>query len=122
MNASGFDTSPDADLVSPQTLATEEGASFAMMVQRAAQVLDRHLRTVAVKTKVLIKVLQLGFAPSEALLPFNDTHTDILLTEALHKSSCVRNSCQPPSHRSRGLQFAHPALHPGELVGPSLHF
>ena len=54
-DASGLDTSPDTVLVSP-TLVTEEGASFAMVVKGAAEVLDLQLPSLEVITHVLTEL------------------------------------------------------------------
>ena len=70
-DASGLDTSPDAGLVSPPTVVTEEGASFAIVVRRAVEVLDLQLPTVDVKTSILTEVLQLGVSNTEPLLHYN---------------------------------------------------
>ncbi|KAJ1198716.1 hypothetical protein NDU88_002555 [Pleurodeles waltl] len=77
--ASGLDTSPDTGMLSPPNVATEEGASFAMVVRRAAEVLDLKLPTVPVRTNILTEVLQPGVSTSELLLPFNEALTDVLL-------------------------------------------
>ncbi|KAJ1083903.1 hypothetical protein NDU88_004058 [Pleurodeles waltl] len=55
--ASGLDTSPDTGLLSLPTVATEDGATYAMVVHRVAEVLDFKLSSVPV---VLTEVLQPG--------------------------------------------------------------
>ena len=51
-------------------VATEDRASFVMVVRRAAEVLDLQLPSVEVETNVLTEVLQPGGSHSEPLLPF----------------------------------------------------
>ncbi|KAJ1218360.1 hypothetical protein NDU88_005940 [Pleurodeles waltl] len=58
--ASGLDTSPDTGMLSPLNVATEEGASYAMVVCRAAEVLDLDLLKVPVRTNLLTEVIQPG--------------------------------------------------------------
>lgn len=79
VDASGLDTSLDTGLLSPPNLALEEGASFAVVVRRAAEVPDLNLPLVAVKTNVMMEVHQPRESPSEPLLPFNKALSDILL-------------------------------------------
>lgn len=71
-DASGLDTWPDTGLVPPSTVAMEEETSFAMVVRRAAAVLDLQLPSVEVKMNVLMEVLQPGVLHSEPLLPFKE--------------------------------------------------
>ncbi|KAJ1206569.1 hypothetical protein NDU88_001972 [Pleurodeles waltl] len=78
-DASGLDTSPDTGMLSPRTVATEEGTSYFMVVQRAAEVLDLELSSVKVSPDILTNVLQPGYSTSEPLLPFNEALTDVLL-------------------------------------------
>ena len=114
-DASGLDTSPDTGLVSPPTVATEEGASFAMVIRRAAEVLDLQLPPVEVKMNVLTEVLQPGLSHSEPLLSFNEGLTCPArgLGQALYRHSCTQDHCTPPpSPHSRGSSVPHPTPHP----------
>ncbi|KAJ1160485.1 hypothetical protein NDU88_000987 [Pleurodeles waltl] len=77
--ASGLDTSPDTGMLSPPNVATEEGASYAMVVRSAAEVLDLDLPTVPVGTNLLIELLQPGVTTSELMLPLNVALKDYLL-------------------------------------------
>ena len=56
-DASGLDISPDTGLLLLPGPATEESASFAMVVRRASEILDLQLPTQEVKTNVLTEVL-----------------------------------------------------------------
>lgn len=57
----------------------QEGASFVMVVRRAAEVMELQLPMVQVKANVLSELLQPGVSLSEPLLPFNEALTDVLL-------------------------------------------
>ncbi|KAJ1083121.1 hypothetical protein NDU88_003281 [Pleurodeles waltl] len=59
-DASGLDTSPDTVMLSPPSVATEEGASYSMVVRTAAEVLDFELPSVEVRPNILTYVLQPG--------------------------------------------------------------
>ena len=67
---------PDTGLCSPPGSSPVESASFAMVMRRAAEVLDLQLGTMEVKTNTLTEVLQPGPTSSESLLPFNEALTD----------------------------------------------
>ncbi|KAJ1213128.1 hypothetical protein NDU88_000767 [Pleurodeles waltl] len=77
--ASGLDTSPDSGMLCPPTVTTAEGATYSMVVSRAAEVLGLELPTVEVRSNLLTEVLQPGACTSEPLLPFNEALTDVLL-------------------------------------------
>ncbi|KAJ1114675.1 hypothetical protein NDU88_002910 [Pleurodeles waltl] len=73
------DTSAGAGILSPPTPATEERASYSMVVRREAEFLGLELPLVAVRSNHLTEVLQPGASSSEPLLPFNETLSDVML-------------------------------------------
>ena len=72
---------------------------MAMVVLRAAKVLDLTLPTVETKQTILTEVLQPSHQGVEPLLPFNDTLTDIVrcLDEALHRGAGHMSHFTPSS-------------------------
>lgn len=60
-------------------LATEEGASFIIVVRKAAEILDLQLPSIEVKLNVLTEVHQPELRSVAPLLPFNESLVDILL-------------------------------------------
>ncbi|KAJ1101563.1 hypothetical protein NDU88_006630 [Pleurodeles waltl] len=97
--ASGLDTSPDAGVLSP-TVATAEGATYRMVVSRAAEVVGLELPTVEVSSNLLTEVLQPGASTSEPLLPFNKALTNVLfgyMVQTQHRGSCEQDYRSPPS-------------------------
>lgn len=97
----------------------EEGAFFAVVMRRVAEVLDLQLPSVTVKTNILTVELQLGIAPSEPQLLYNEALTGVL--RGAWSKPCTGAPVNWMIARRKlpllGLHF----LHPGELSTLNLH-
>ncbi|KAJ1177638.1 hypothetical protein NDU88_002890 [Pleurodeles waltl] len=104
-DASRQDTSPDAGMLSLHTVATEEGASYSMVVRKTAEVLDLELSSVQDRTNLLTEVLQPGSSRSEPLLPFIEHLTDVLL------GTWPKPSTGAPVNRADRPKFPDPTFY-----------
>lgn len=77
--ASGLDTSPEWELVSPKGLPPPEVTSSHSAIRKAAELLDLPLPSSELKSSFLTEVLHSLASSSKALLPISEDLTELIL-------------------------------------------